>query len=592
MPRLFFMRSVFVAAFLLCATAVRLRSQAAPDLILTGGRIFTADSTRPWVEALAIRGERIVAAGTTAEVSRLARGRTRRIALGGRVVVPGFNDAHDHVGDAHFGASFATDASPTPDPAFATVFDSVRALARRTPPGTWVNAMVGPHVFEDPSAGRIALDAIAPHHPVALRAWTGHSLLLNSAALMALGIRDDVRDPFGGTYERDASGRLTGVLQDYAEWAALRRLFSALPQRALVDHFRQYASEGARLGITSVQDMNGYLDPATTVRVLREANLSMRFRVIPYPMTDATGLRGAEWLGVNPHPAPLTVIAGVKWILDGTPIERRALMRAPYADRPGWYGQLQFPVDTVRAILATALETRVPLAIHVVGDSAARLVVGLMQSLAPDSVWRPLRVRIEHGDGVGADLLPIVRRLGIVIVLNPTHFAFPPDLLQARFGGQPAGFQNARSLLARSLLAAGIPIAIASDGPRNPFVNIMFANTNPNNPSDALTREQAVTAYTHGSAYAEFAEREKGTLAVGMLADLAVLSQDIFTVPAAMLPGTTSMLTLVGGKIVRNALRASTTGAEAVGNGLPYPHPDVHIRTREGSMRFRRLRQR
>ena len=559
MPSLFTRRSACTAGLLLCSSTARVPCQSTPDLILTGGRIFTADSTRPWIEAIAIGGDRIVAVGTTAEVSRLAGPRTRRITLDGRVVVPGFNDAHDHVGAADFGAFIVTDASPAPDPAFATVLDSVRAFVRHKPRGTWLHAAVGPRVFEDPLVGRAALHMIAPHHPVALMSWTGHGLALNSAALTALGVRDDVRDPFGGTYERDTRGRLTGVLQDYAQWAALRGLYSALPHRTLVAHFRQYARDGAKVGITSVQDMNGYLDPATTVRVLREAKLDMRFHVIPYPMTDATGLRGAEWRGIDRHPSPLTVISGVKWILDGTPIERNALMRMPYADRPGQYGHLQFPIDTVRAILAHALETREPLALHVVGDSAARLVIALMQALAPDSTWRPLRVRIEHGDGVGGDLLPIVRRLGIVIVLNPTHFAFPPKMLEARFGDMPPEFQNARSLLARSLLAAGIPIAIGSDGPRNPFVNIMLASTNPNNPSDAITREQAVTAYTRGSAYAEFEERDKGTLAVGMLADLAVLSQDIFTAAAAALPGTTSVLTLVGGKIVHDALGARTS---------------------------------
>jgi predicted amidohydrolase YtcJ len=270
-------------------------------------------------------------------------------------------------------------------------------------------------------------------------------------------------------------------------------------------------------------------------------------------MTDAAGLRGAEWLGVEAHPSAHTVVSGVKWILDGTPLDRNGLMRAPYADRPGWYGRLQFPLDTIRGILATALTTHTPLHLHITGDSSARLILHLMQSLAPDSVWRPLRVRIEHGDGVSGDLLPLARRLGVVIVQNPTHFAFEPGMLQRRFGGMPPGFQDIRSIL-----AAGIPLAFGSDGPSNPFLNIMFAITHPNNPSEAITREQAVVAYTRGSAYAEFAEREKGTLAPGMLADLAVLSQDIFTVPPQALPATTSVLTMIGGKIVRDNVSRPT----------------------------------
>jgi predicted amidohydrolase YtcJ len=159
-------------------------------------------------------------------------------------------------------------------------------------------------------------------------------------------------------------------------------------------------------------------------------------------------------------------------------------------------------------------------------------------------------VRIEHGDGLANDLLPLVRRLGMVVVENPTHFAFEPGMLERRFGARPAGFQSLRSLI-----DAGIPLALASDGPRNPFLNIMFATTHPNHPAEAISREQAVTAYTRGSAYAEFAEGQKGTLGPGMLADLAVLSQDIFVVPAASLPATQAYLTMVGGKIIYDSPR-------------------------------------
>lgn len=224
-------------------------------------------------------------------------------------------------------------------------------------------------------------------------------------------------------------------------------------------------------------------------------------------------------------------------------------MRQPYADRPEWYGRLNFPPDTIRAILSEALSSRQQLMLHIAGDSALRLVLPMMQALAPDSVWRSLRVRIEHGDWLAGDLLPVARRLGLVVVQNPSHFAFDPTLLRERFGRVPAEFQQSRSLV-----EAGVPIAFGSDGPRNPFLNLMFAVTHPTHPGEALTREQAVSAYTRGSAYAEFAEHEKGTLAPGMLADLAVLSQDIFAVAPEKLPATSSLLTLVGGRIVYNAL--------------------------------------
>jgi predicted amidohydrolase YtcJ len=150
-------------------------------------------------------------------------------------------------------------------------------------------------------------------------------------------------------------------------------------------------------------------------------------------------------------------------------------------------------------------------------------------------------VRFEHGDGLSPDLIPKVKNLGIVVVENPSHLAGMKKLL----GGT---FTQAQPL--RSLLEAGVPLGLGSDGPTNPYLNIMLASLHPNRPSEAITREQAVIAYTAGSAYAEFAEHDKGTLEPGKLADLAVLSQDIFKVPPPKLPETMAVLTMVGGKIV------------------------------------------
>lgn len=543
------MHRTFFAALALLVLAPAAHGQDAPDLILTGGKVFTADSARPWAEAVAIRGERIIAVGSTAEVSRLAGASTRRIALDGRVVIPGINDAHDHTGGADFGARFIADPSPMPDPALDVVLDSVRAVAARTPAGTWIRTTIGARILDDTAAPRAALDQAAPRHPVLLSGWTGHGAVFNIAALRALGIPETVRDSAGGWYERDASGRLTGVMHEYAQWRILQRLRSGAPDSVIAASLQRYAASAAAMGITSVQIMNGYLDAPTTVRVLRQARLPIRMRAIPFSMSGSPAVAGAEWRGVERNPAPNTVISGSKWILDATPIDRNAAMRQPYADRPGWHGRLNFPPDTIRAILAQTLASREQLMLHISGDSVLPVLFNAMQSLAPDSVWRQLRVRIEHGDWLSGEMLGTARRLGIVLVQNPTHLALDPAMLRARFGGAQAGL-----LPLRSVLAAGVPVAFGSDGPNNPFLNLMLATVHPTHPDEAITREQAIIAYTRGSAYAEFAEGEKGTLAPGMLADLAVLSQDIFTVPPPALPRTTSVLTLVGGRIMHDEL--------------------------------------
>jgi predicted amidohydrolase YtcJ len=172
-------------------------------------------------------------------------------------------------------------------------------------------------------------------------------------------------------------------------------------------------------------------------------------------------------------------------------------------------------------------------------------MVDAMQLAGGKSTWDKRRLRFEHGDGLTPDLIPQVKELGIVVVQNPSHLTvenLKPDLHSI--------FENLKVQPLRSLLAAGVPVAFGSDGPTNPYLNIMFATLDPNRPSEAITREQAVIAYTLRSAYAEFAEKDKGSLEPGKLADLAVLSQDIFTVDASDLPKTESLLTMVSGKIV------------------------------------------
>jgi predicted amidohydrolase YtcJ len=521
---------------------------AAPDLILLHGKVFTADSTRPWVEALAIRGERVIAVGSTVTIRELRGRSTRIIHLRGRVVIPGINDAHDHVNGASYGVIFSTTPDPTslPDPGLAQVIDSLRALVRRTPPGTWLRTNIGRRVLGDSGARRAGLDSIAPKHPVSLETPWGHGMVLNTAALRALGIANDAPDPLGGSYERDVGGRLTGRLDEYARWDVQRRLRSALPESTLVAGFRRYSERELQLGITSVQNMATGLDPTTTVRVLRAARLPIRFRVIRFSIPDSSGRNELEWDTVAARPSPLSLISGRKWILDGSPIERLGFKRHAYPGHPGWHGRLNFPLDTMRAMLASQLRGREPLALHITGDSTAVLVLSLMEAMAPDSVWRARRVRIEHGlGGLPPDLWPRARRLGLVIVENPSHFA-------VRGAADTGAGSSLQAPSLDSLIPRGIVVALGSDGePRSPFVNLLFAISVPSDPP--VSRELVITAYTVGSAYAEFAEQEKGRLAPGMLADLAVLSQDIFTVPAKTLPETKSVLTLVGGKVAYDA---------------------------------------
>jgi predicted amidohydrolase YtcJ len=205
---------------------------------------------------------------------------------------------------------------------------------------------------------------------------------------------------------------------------------------------------------------------------------------------------------------------------------------------------LTFPASEITAMLKESLATNDQLMLHISGYPGAKAVLDAMDATGGKAVWGARRLRFEHGDGVYPDLVSRVKDYGIVVVQNPSHF-------MALSSGGHNLFEKVQPV--KSLLAAGIPVALGSDGPTNPYLNIMFATIHGNRPPEAITREQAVVAYTLTSAYAEFTEKEKGSIETGKLADIAVLSQDIFTVPTPELPKTESVLTLVGGKVVYDA---------------------------------------
>jgi predicted amidohydrolase YtcJ len=543
---------------LVLACLSRVQSDEPPDLILHHGKVFTSDPGRPWAEAVAIRGARIVAVGNSGEV--LARGGscTRRIDLGGRVVIPGINDAHQHqspdVLDHARGDNYLEFKGRPPGPegwdtvTWAEVRQAVAEATTKTPEGALLIGIVGAGAVDDPAANRVDLDKVAPRHRVMLITWAGHDFTLNTAAMRAFGIGEDAQDVPGGFIDRvPGKPTCTGRFYEYARYRLARQLEEHVPEAQAVEGLRRFAAEGVRFGVTSIQNMS-FLPTAGYIGRLRKAAVPIRVRVIHTPIASAPGAVRAEDFRRSDSLPPRVIVSGTKWILDGTPIERGAFLRQPYADRPGWFGRPDFTEMEVRTLLRQGLAAESPLLFHVVGDATAEMLLSALEATDAAAQWARRRVRIEHGDGLTSDLIPRAARLGVVVVQNPTHFALP-DLARKRLGAERA----ARFLPMRSLLRARIPLALGSDGPLNPYLNILLATTHPTNPAEALTREEAVAAYTRGAAFAEFTEREKGTLAPGMLADLAVLSQDIFSVPADRLPGTESVLTLIGGVVVHDS---------------------------------------
>lgn len=530
--------------------------QTAPDSILFNGKIFTSDAAHPYVQALAVRGERVVATGTTAQIEALAGRRTKRIDLGGRTVIPGINDAHNHLDIS--GADRMDLDLKTPDPDWPEVKAAIAEAVRKGPKERFIHGDIAWKVFRDPAVNRSTLDQIAPDNAVVLETLTGHALIVNSSALARAGIRENEPDPMGGRYERSPDGRLTGVIREYAAFNMKRRLSDQTSEANAVAELRKALSAAARWGITTIQDMSNRMAPGRCVALLEKVPTPIRVRVMRMPGTTPAGRDTREGRPAPRSSNPLITVSGTKWMLDGVPIEGTFAPRDDPAtmDQFVLHEGLTFPKTEIAAMLQESLNDHDPLMVHAVGYPATVAMLDAMQFAGGPKVWATRRVRIEHGDGLTPELIPRSKAMGIVVVQNPTHFAaanLNPDL--------EGVFEKTKTQPMRSLLAAGIPVALGSDGPTNPYLNIMFASLDPNRPSEAVSREQAVVAYTLTSAYAEFAEKEKGSLVPGKLADLAVLSQDIFAVPASELPKTTSVLTMVGGKVVYDdrGLRARTS---------------------------------
>lgn len=497
-------------------------ASAPADLVVRNARVFTGEASQPWATALAVRGERIIAVGGD-EVARLPARRVFDAA--GRLLVPGLNDAHVHEPDGE-GWGRGVPLAGVTDAAGV-----LRAIAVEAQAGgaDGISLTVPPPLTGDPAFTREALDAAAPETPVRLGVIGGHAALLNTAALRRAGLSDTTPDAPGGRLGR-RDGKLDGWLFEHALWSADVAVAKRSTDEALLAELNRFVKRAVRYGITSAQSMP-MLGAARIAALLPRLEQPLRLRLIPLQLME---------LDAAPRGA-------VKYVLDGTPLERGAAMREPYTDDTKGRGALNYTPAQLRRMVELAAAQDAQLLVHIAGDEAVHVLFDALDMVPAD--WPRRRLRLEHGDFVGLRLADAARH-GVVLVQNPSHLTLRP-VMEARFGARTKDYQRLASAVRQ-----GVPLALGSDGPLNPWLNLMWATTHPQDPAEALTREEAMAAYTLGAAYAEFAEQEKGTLRPGKLADFAVLSQDVFTAPAAQLPATESILTVIGGKVVYEATPA------------------------------------
>ncbi len=338
---------LFAATLLWIALSTNAQS---PDLILTNGRIFTSDTTQLYVQALAIQSGRITAIGTTAVIEKLATKKTKQLDLGGMLVVPGFNDAHNHLPDGLKATRLLLDGM---DPSWQVLLDSLRKLVKRVPEGQWIVGTFGLSIANSPEATRFILDQIAPKHPVRLLSWWGHVGLFNSLGMHEMGIADNQPDPKGGFYERMPDGKsLTGkAYEKNAYWphTSYSKIVSLRDDKALINDFRTMTRALLKAGITSFQNMCTGASAEDYIKIWKQAGLPFRLRLIRWGDMNTDGslsIPSKELPKTTPE-LPLVTVSGTKWLLEGTPLEGGAEQVDAYPNRPNWHGRMNYTVPEI-----------------------------------------------------------------------------------------------------------------------------------------------------------------------------------------------------------------------------------------------------
>jgi hypothetical protein len=546
----------------LAASALAADGKPAADLVVTNGRVFTVDPSRPVAEALAVVGERIVAVGPRAEIEAWRGPKTEVIDAGGRLVLPGFDDSHVHFydGSAKLAQVKLKDARSPEELA-----RRIAAQAKTLPKGEWVlGGTWDDQAFERPRLpARQDVDALTPETPVFVDRYDGHMALANGVALRLAGITRATEAPPGGEIVRDAAGEPTGVLKD----AAMGLVYRVVPPpsaEARLRAIRAGLRHAASLGITSVQDMGpAPEDVAAYAELLERGELTLRVSAAPLE----TGWEDQARLGLRrAFGSPWLRLGAVKGFADGSLGSATAFFFEPYTDDPSKSGLLSDemqPIEAMRERLVKADAAGLQLCIHAIGDRAISIVLDLFGDVLKANGPRDRRWRIEHAQHMAPPDFARLARLGVIASVQPYH-----AVDDGRWAEERIGSRRAKTTYAfRSFLDARVRLALGTDwpvAPLDPMATLHAAVTRatldgkrPGGwvPEQKITLAEAIEAYTAGAAYAEFQEKDKGRLVPGQLADLVILSEDVFAVPAERIQDVRAGTTIVGGRVVYAAGR-------------------------------------
>ena len=555
MKGFFFLPLLFLLGFGLSCLSSSKKEKA--DLVFLEGAVWTVNPDQPEAEAVAIKGNKILKVGSSSEIKSVIGDSTEVIDLKGAFVLPGFTDSHTHFLDGGFSLSHVQLREvETPDEFVDRIADKARELGEEgwILDGNWDHQR-----FDPPELPKKEwIDPVTPKNPVCVNRLDGHMVLVNSVALKIAGITKDSPSPEGGEILKDPkTGEPTGILKD----SAMELVLAHVPEPASEEKIKalEIALKHAnRFGVTSIHDMS-YASHFELYRELLERKKLTARMCVYIPISAIAQLIGPD-KGDFPRNDFLK-IAGLKGFVDGSLGSATALFFDPYTDDPSKSGLLaadMFPEGIMGRRLDAADKAGLQIAVHAIGDKANHILLDLFEETMKKNGERDRRWRIEHAQHLIPEDFERFGKLHLIASVQPYH-----AIDDGRWAEQKIGRERSHHAYAlRSLLEKGAVLACGSDwpvAPLDPLTGIYAAvtrrtldNANPDGwfPEEKIAVEEAIKGYTLNAAFAEFAEKVKGSLAEGKLADLVVLDQNLFDIPSEKMMETRVVMTVLDGEIV------------------------------------------
>jgi predicted amidohydrolase YtcJ len=546
-----------------------LNEQDTATLVLRNGIIVTVDDRQPQAQAIAVRGDRILAVGSDAEIQKFVSNATQVIDLQGKLAIPGFIEGHGHftgIGSAKMNLDLMKVKN------WDEIVSMVADAVKQAQPGEWIlgrgwhqekwDKTPMPNVEGFPT--HASLDRVSPNNPVLLTHASGHAGFANGKALELAGITSTTANPAGGEILKDANGNPTGLLRETAQGLVRRALAEAeskrTPEERLARARREIelaVQECLSKGVTSFQDAGSSFETIDLLRAMvDEGKLGVRLWVMVRENVDRLADRLARYRMINYGDARLTVRA-IKRSIDGALGSRGAWLLEPYTDLPTSTGLNTTPVEEIRQVARLAMQHGYQLCVHAIGDRANRETLNIFEeAFKSNPDHNDVRWRVEHAQHLHPTDIPRFGALGVIASMQGIHCTSDAPYVVARLGAKRA---EEGAYVWQKLMKSGAVVMNGTDAPVedvNPIECFYASVTRKLQdgsvffPNQRMSREEALKSYTINAAYGAFEENIKGSLTPGKLADIVVLSKNIMTVPEDEIPTTEVLYTIVGGKIM------------------------------------------